>query len=96
MFQLLRRAVHSSLQTIEPVATSFLHWGGFSCNACVSWLNHCPGLVQVLVKFNRDAGNIHFQTPQHSVTGSISYLNLPSILTPRGSLSSGTYMPERH
>eukprot|EP00983_Pelagomonas_calceolata_P007921 258593-Pelagomonas_calceolata.AAC.1 len=39
------------------------HWRGFSCNAYMSWLNHCPGLVQVLAKF--PAGKIQFQAPQH-------------------------------
>eukprot|EP00983_Pelagomonas_calceolata_P035209 1100694-Pelagomonas_calceolata.AAC.1 len=65
MFQLLRHAVNSSLQTIEPVATFMLlpQRRGFSCNAYMSWLNHYPGLVQVLAKF--PAGNIQFQTPQH-------------------------------
>eukprot|EP00983_Pelagomonas_calceolata_P120643 1160726-Pelagomonas_calceolata.AAC.9 len=65
MFQLLRHAVNSSLQTIKPVATFMLlpHWRGFSCNAYMSWLNHCPGLVQVLAKF--PAGKIQLQAPQH-------------------------------
>eukprot|EP00983_Pelagomonas_calceolata_P101880 1158746-Pelagomonas_calceolata.AAC.6 len=65
MFQLLRHAVHSSLQTIDPIATFMLlpHWRGFSCNAYMSWPNHYPGLVQVLAKF--PAENIQFQTPQH-------------------------------
>eukprot|EP00983_Pelagomonas_calceolata_P056187 1144475-Pelagomonas_calceolata.AAC.1 len=65
MFQLLRHAVHSSLQANEPVATFMLlpHWRGFSCNAYMSWLNHYPGLVQVLAKF--PAGTIRFQTPQY-------------------------------
>eukprot|EP00983_Pelagomonas_calceolata_P078972 1154470-Pelagomonas_calceolata.AAC.10 len=64
-FQLLRNAVNSSLQTIEPVATFMLlpHWRGFSCNAYMTWLNHFPGLVQVLANF--PAGSIQFQTPQH-------------------------------
>eukprot|EP00983_Pelagomonas_calceolata_P016372 517116-Pelagomonas_calceolata.AAC.1 len=63
MFQLLRHAVNSSLQTIEVVATFMLlpHWRGLSCNTYMSWLNHNPGLVQVLAKF--PAGNIQFQTP---------------------------------
>eukprot|EP00983_Pelagomonas_calceolata_P013685 438691-Pelagomonas_calceolata.AAC.1 len=65
MFQLLRYAVHSSLQTNDPVATIMLlpHWRGFCCNAYISWLNHYPGLVQVSANF--PAGNIQFQTPQH-------------------------------
>eukprot|EP00983_Pelagomonas_calceolata_P024931 783967-Pelagomonas_calceolata.AAC.1 len=65
MFQLLCHAVHSSLQTINPIATFMLlpHWRGFSCNVYMSWLNHYPGLVQVLAKF--PAGNILFLTPQH-------------------------------
>eukprot|EP00983_Pelagomonas_calceolata_P037909 1136589-Pelagomonas_calceolata.AAC.3 len=53
VFQLLRHAVHSSLQTIEPFATFMLlpHWRAFSCNAYMIWPNHYPGLVQVLAKF---------------------------------------------
>eukprot|EP00983_Pelagomonas_calceolata_P028627 896490-Pelagomonas_calceolata.AAC.1 len=39
------------------------HWRGFSCNASMSWLNHYPGIVQVLAKF--PASKIQFQAPQH-------------------------------
>eukprot|EP00983_Pelagomonas_calceolata_P058658 1145583-Pelagomonas_calceolata.AAC.1 len=65
-FQLLHHAVHSSLQTNDPVATFMLlpHWRGFSCNAYMSLLNHYPGFVQVSAKFPA-AGNIQFQTPRY-------------------------------
>mmetsp|Transcript_1067 Transcript_1067/g.2389 ORF Transcript_1067/g.2389 Transcript_1067/m.2389 type:complete len:233 (-) Transcript_1067:691-1389(-) len=65
MIRLLRHAVHSSLQTTELVATFMLlpHWRGFSCNAYMSWLNHCPDLAKVLAKF--PTKNIQFQAPQH-------------------------------
>eukprot|EP00983_Pelagomonas_calceolata_P021187 664307-Pelagomonas_calceolata.AAC.1 len=62
----------------------------------MSWLNHYPGLVQVLAKF--PAGSIQFQTPQHWFNA-IPYhprVIMHNLFTPRNSLLSGTHMPERH
>eukprot|EP00983_Pelagomonas_calceolata_P004920 161366-Pelagomonas_calceolata.AAC.1 len=63
MFRLLRHAVHSSLQTTEPVATFMLlpHWRGFSWNAYTNWLNQYPDLAKVLAKF--PTKNFQFQAP---------------------------------
>eukprot|EP00983_Pelagomonas_calceolata_P087844 1157053-Pelagomonas_calceolata.AAC.2 len=88
MFQLLRHTVHSSLQTTKSVATfmPLPHWRGLNCNACMSWLNHYPGLVQVLAKFNS----------RHPNTDSIPYLTLPNLPSLCNTLLSQTHMPERH
>eukprot|EP00983_Pelagomonas_calceolata_P038942 1136981-Pelagomonas_calceolata.AAC.3 len=65
MFRLLCHAMHSSLQTIESVATFMLlpHWRGFSCNAYMTWFNHYPDLAKLLAKF--PTRNVQFQSPQH-------------------------------
>eukprot|EP00983_Pelagomonas_calceolata_P008543 279736-Pelagomonas_calceolata.AAC.1 len=61
----MHQAVHSSLQSTDPVANFMLlpHWRGFSCNAYMSWLNQYPNTAKVLAKF--PARKIQFQAPQH-------------------------------
>eukprot|EP00983_Pelagomonas_calceolata_P050191 1141846-Pelagomonas_calceolata.AAC.1 len=59
ILQLLRHALHSSIQNNSPVATSILlpHWRGSSGNACMNWpvqfpwINNCIGYIKVLAKF---------------------------------------------
>ena len=65
MFKLMRRAVHSSLQSTDLVATFMLlpPWRGFSCNAYMTWIRKYPDVAKVLAKFL--ARKIQFQAPQH-------------------------------